>query len=192
MSSRELFFEELKGIQDVIITVTPSQKYRLTQKKIINTEELLNEAIIWLIEELMVLIDGYKNDIKYEIKNTINNIIINLDIGNMHDQWDDFLCYNKYMNDNKEINYLFNKLLSIKDEIVEFGLKNENLYQSYVRGNTMLLGAISFRTIYRIMELFDGELDNKTKYEIKDTKNNIIINNHNEKKLCDECWKYLI
>lgn len=192
MSSRELFFEELKGIQDVIITVTPSQKYRLTQKKIMNTEELLNEAIFWLIEELMVLIDGYKNDIKYEIKDTINNIVLNFDIGNLHDQWDDFLCYNKYMNNMKEINYFFDKLLTIKDEMVKFGLKNENLYHSYVSGNTMLLVAISFRTIYRIMELFDGELDDKIKYEIKDTRNNIIINNCKEKKLHNDCWKYLI
>ena len=192
MSSRELFFEELKGIQDVIIIVTPTQKYRLTHKKIMNTIELLNEAVIWLIEQLMTLIDGYKNDIKYEIKDTVNNNVLNLNIGNLHDKWNDFLCYNKYTNNTRELNRFFEKLLCIKDEIVEFGLKYECLYQSYVSGNTLLLIAISFRTIYRIMELFDGEFDDKIKYEIKDTRNNIIINSDKESKLHNDCWKYLI
>ena len=73
MSGQKDFFNELKIIQDVVVNVMLSN-----ESKYNDTEALLIDTKYETIYKILELIDGYGiNNKKYEVKDTINDEIIN-------------------------------------------------------------------------------------------------------------------
>lgn len=73
MSVQNEFLNELKIIQDVVVNVMLSKEGKYN-----DTEELLIDTTYETIYKILELIDGYGiNNKKYEVKETINDEIIN-------------------------------------------------------------------------------------------------------------------
>lgn len=85
-AEQELFFKELRRIQDYVIGVSLCK-----QDKYKNTEELLEDATYEAICGMCEMIDGYGHDSrKYKLVNTSNGNTLNDNL-ELHDQCEDYL-----------------------------------------------------------------------------------------------------
>lgn len=87
-SEQELFFEELRGIQDFVVGLSLCK-----QDKYKNTEEMLEDITYEAIYRVFEMIDGYgNNSTKYKLVNTQNGNTLNEDF-ELHDRCADYLRY---------------------------------------------------------------------------------------------------
>lgn len=85
---KELFFNELKGIQDLAINMVLSNIDQYS-----SNEDALKDATYETIYRIMELIDGYGNeDIKYDICNSISGKSVNKN-DELHDLCEQYLQY---------------------------------------------------------------------------------------------------
>ena len=85
-SEQELFFEELRRIQDLVIGVSLCK-----QDKYKNTEEMLEDVTFEVICRMCAMIDGYgHNSTKYKLVNAQNGNTLNENL-ELHDQCVDYL-----------------------------------------------------------------------------------------------------
>ena len=85
-TEQELFFEELRRMQDFVIGVSLCK-----QDKYKNTEEMLEDVTYEAICRMCAIIDGYgNNSTKYKLVNTQNGSTLNDNL-ELHDQCVDYL-----------------------------------------------------------------------------------------------------
>ena len=87
-TEQELFFEELRRLQDFVIGVGLCK-----QDKYKSTEEMLEDVTYETICRMCTMIDGYgNNSTKYKLVNAQNGNILNENL-ELHDQCVDYLRY---------------------------------------------------------------------------------------------------
>lgn len=85
---QELFWKEIKKIQDCVVNVSLSKISEYD-----DMEKLLNDVTYETIYGMMELIDGYKNnDIRGELINIHSNNIINMNI-DLHNYCEEYLNF---------------------------------------------------------------------------------------------------